>query len=70
LGFLELSQLGFYTRTSQANVARVITANYLCKFIFTAIINGIKISHKLEKESFRNLGMQWLIESTHSNQLS
>jgi transposase len=64
---IDLSKLGFTVRTLKKEGRPSYTTPIFLKIYLYGYLNGIRSSRKLEKECFRNIEMQWLLEDVRPN---
>lgn len=67
VSFVDLSKLGFEVKTLKKEGRPSYNAKVFLKAYLYGYLNGIRSSRKLEKESFRNIEMQWLLEDIRPN---
>lgn len=65
--FVDLSKLGFSVQTIKSEGRPSYNTKVFLKTYLYGYLNGIRSSRKLEKESFRNIEMQWLLEDIRPN---
>ncbi|WP_269236382.1 transposase [Flavobacterium flavigenum] len=65
--FIDLSKLGFSVQTIKREGRPSYNTTLFLKAYLYGYINGIRSSRKLERESFRNIEMQWLLEDIRPN---
>jgi len=65
--FVDLSKLGFSVQTIKSEGRPSYNTQVFLKIYLYGYLNGIRSSRKLEKESFRNIEVQWLIEGIRPN---
>jgi transposase len=64
---IDLSKLGFTVQTIKKEGRPSYQTQVFLKIYLYGYLNGIRSSRKLEKESFRNIEMQWLLEDIRPN---
>jgi transposase len=64
---LDVSRLGFTTKTIKSQGRPSYNSKLFLKIYLYGYLNGIRSSRKLEKECFRNIEMQWLLEDIRPN---
>jgi transposase len=62
-----LAKLGFAVQTLKSEGRPSYNSKVFLKIYLYGYLNGIRSSRKLEKECFRNLEMQWLLEDVRPN---
>jgi transposase len=67
VAFLDLVKLGFTVNSIKAEGRPSYNTKAFLKIYLYGYLNGIRSSRKLEKESFRNIEMQWLLEDIRPN---
>jgi transposase len=65
--YLNLSKLGFTTKTIKSQGRPSYDTQVFLKIYLYGYLNGLRSSRKLEKECFRNIEMQWLLEGIRPN---
>ncbi|WP_245181137.1 IS1182 family transposase [Flavobacterium sp. XN-5] len=65
--FIDLAKLGFAIQTIKSEGRPSHATKVFLKIYLYGYLNGIRSSRKLEKESFRNIEVQWLIEGIRPN---
>nr|WP_315197063.1 transposase [uncultured Flavobacterium sp.] len=65
--FVDLSKLSFSVQTLKKEGLPSYNSQVFLKIYLYGYLNGIRSSRKLEKECFRNLEMQWLLEGIRPN---
>lgn len=65
--FLDLSKLDFEVKTLKKEGRPSYDTKAFLKIYLYGYLNGIRSSRKLEKECFRNIEMQWLLEDIRPN---
>lgn len=65
--FLDLSKLGFSVQTLKKEGRPSYNSQVFLKVYLYGYLNGLRSSRKLEKECFRNIEMQWLLEGIRPN---
>lgn len=66
-GYVDLIKLGFRVRTPKVEGRPGYDAKVFLKIYLYGYLNGLRSSRKLEKECFRNIEMQWLLEDIRPN---
>jgi transposase len=64
---LDLHQLGFSTTVHKSEGRPPYAPSILLKLYLYGYLNKIRSSRKLEKESARNIELQWLLQQLHPN---
>lgn len=64
---IDLSKLGFTVRTLKKEGRPSYRTQIFLRIYLYGYLNGIRSSRKLEKECFRNIEMQWLLEDVRPN---
>lgn len=64
---IHLARIGFMERVLKTEGRPSYDTKVFLKIYLYGYLNGIRSSRKLEKECFRNLEMQWLLESIRPN---
>ena len=67
VSFVDLSKLGFEGKTLKKEGRPSYYNKLFLKTYLYGYLNGIRSSRKLEKECFRNIEMQWLLEDIRPN---
>ena len=67
VSFVDLSKLGFEVKTLKKEGRPSYYNKLFLKTYLYGYLNGIRSSRKLEKECFRNIEMQWLLEDIRPN---
>ncbi|MFH6999392.1 transposase [Flavobacterium sp. FlaQc-57] len=67
VSFLDLSKLGFSAQTLNKEGRPSYNSPLFIKIYLYGYLNGLRSSRKLEKECYRNIEMQWLLENIHPN---
>ena len=67
VSFVDLSKLGFSVQTLQKEGRPSYNSRVFLKIYLYGYLGGIRSSRKLEKECFRNIEMQWLLEDIRPN---
>ena len=67
VSFVDLSKLGFEVKTLKKEGRPSYNSQVFLKIYLYGYLNGIRSSRKLEKECFRNIEMQWLLEDIRPN---
>lgn len=67
VSFVELSKLGFSVQTLKKEGRPSYNSQVFLKIYLYGYLNGLRSSRKLEKECFRNIEMQWLLEDIRPN---
>ena len=67
VAFLELEKLGFTTYSIKSEGRPSYNAKIFLKIYLYGYLHGLRSSRKLEKECFRNIEMQWLLEDIRPN---
>ena len=65
--FVDLVKLGFAVQTIKSEGRPSYNTKVFLKIYLYGYLNGIRSSRILEKESFRNIEMQWLLEDIRPN---
>jgi transposase len=65
--FVDLVKLGFTVQTIKSEGRPSYNTNVFLKIYLYGYLGGIRSSRKLEKECFRNIEMQWLLEDIRPN---
>ena len=65
--FVDISKLGFSVQTIKSEGRPSYNTKVFLKTYLYGYLNGIRSSRKLEKECFRNIEMQWLLEDIRPN---
>jgi transposase len=65
--YLDFSKLGFTTKTIKSQGRPSYNTKVFLKIYLYGYLNGIRSSRILEKESFRNIEMKWLLEDIRPN---
>jgi transposase len=65
--FVDLSKLGFSVQTLKGEGRPSYHSQMFLKIYLYGYLNGLRSSRKLEKECFRNIEMQWLLEDIRPN---
>ncbi|WP_269222054.1 IS1182 family transposase [Flavobacterium sp. IMCC34518] len=65
--FVDLAKLGFAIQTIKGEGRPSYDSKMFLKIYLYGYLNGLRSSRKLEKECFRNIEMQWLLESIVPN---
>ncbi len=64
---INLEKIGFTSRVLKTEGRPSFDTKVFLKIYLYGYLNGIRSSRKLEKECFRNLEMQWLLEAVRPN---
>lgn len=67
VSFLDLSKLGFSVQTLNKEGRPSYNSPVFIKIYLYGYLNGLRSSRKLEKECYRNIEMQWLLEDIRPN---
>lgn len=67
VSFVELCKLGFSVQTLKKEGRPSYNSQVFLKIYLYGYLNGLRSSRKLEKECFRNIEMQWLLEDIRPN---
>jgi transposase len=67
VGYIDLKKVGFELRVLKTEGRPSFDTKVFLKIYLYGYLNGIRSSRKLEKECFRNLEMQWLLEAIRPN---
>jgi transposase len=67
VSFVDLSKLDFSVKTPKSEGRPSYNSKVFLKIYLYGYLNGIRSSRKLEKECFRNIEMQWLVEDIRPN---
>jgi transposase len=67
VAFLDLVKLGFTVNSIKAEGRPSYNTKAFLKIYLYGYLNGLRSSRKLEKECFRNIEMQWLLEDIRPN---
>src|SRR6187402_756849 len=67
VSFIDLSKLGFAVQTLKKEGRPSYNSQVFLKIYLYGYLAGIRSSRKLEKECFRNIEMQWLLEDIRPN---
>jgi transposase len=67
VSFLDLSKLGFSVQTLNKEGRPSYNSTVFIKIYLYGYLNGLRSSRKLEKECYRNIEMQWLLEDIRPN---
>ncbi|OOV19239.1 IS1182 family transposase [Flavobacterium sp. LM4] len=65
--FLDLEKLGFTVTSIKSEGRPSYNIKVFLKIYLYGYLNGLRSSRKLEKECFRNIEMQWLLEDIRPN---
>jgi transposase len=65
--FLDLEKLGFAVTSIKSEGRPSYNIKVFLKIYLYGYLNGLRSSRKLEKECFRNIEMQWLLEDMRPN---
>jgi transposase len=65
--FVDLAKLGFEVKTLKKEGRPSYNSQVFLKIYLYGYLNGLRSSRILEKETFRNLEMQWLLEAIRPN---
>ena len=65
--YLDFTKLGFATKTIKSQGRPSYNTKVFLKIYLYGYLNGIRSSRILEKESFRNIEMKWLLEDIRPN---
>jgi transposase len=65
--FIDLAKLGFAIQTLKKEGRPSYNSQVFLKIYLYGYLNGLRSSRKLEKECFRNIEMQWLLEDIRPN---
>ncbi|OOV19234.1 IS1182 family transposase [Flavobacterium sp. LM4] len=65
--FLDLEKLGFAVTSIKSEGRPSYNIKVFLKIYLYGYLNGLRSSRKLEKECFRNIEMQWLLEDIRPN---
>jgi transposase len=65
--FIDLAKLGFAVQTLKKEGRPSYSSQVFLKIYLYGYLNGLRSSRRLEKECFRNIEMQWLLEDIHPN---
>ncbi|WP_223256138.1 IS1182 family transposase [Flavobacterium laiguense] len=64
---VSLAKLGFAVQTLKSEGRPSYNSKVFLKIYLYGYLNGIRSSRKLERETFRNIEMQWLVEGIRPN---
>mgnify|MGYP003403303200 FL=1 len=67
VNIIDLSKLGFELRTLKSEGRPSYKSQVFLKLYLYGYLGGIRSSRKLEKECFKNIEMQWLLEAVRPN---
>jgi transposase len=67
VSFVDLSKLGFSVQSLKTEGRPSYNSKVFLKIYLYGYLNAIRSSRKLEKECFRNIEMQWLVEDIRPN---
>ena len=67
VSFVDLSKLGFEVKSLKKEGRPSYNSQVFLKIYLYGYLNGLRSSRKLEKECFRNIEMQWLLEGMRPN---
>ncbi|MEO8253316.1 MAG: transposase [Flavobacterium sp.] len=67
VSFLDLSKLGFSVQTLNKEGRPGYNSPVFIKIYLYGYLNGLRSSRKLEKECYRNIEVQWLLEDIRPN---
>jgi transposase len=67
VSFVDLSKLGFLVQTLKKEGRPSYNSELFLKIYLYGYLNGLRSSRKLEKECFRNIEIQWLLEDIRPN---
>ena len=67
VAFLDLKKLGFAVTSIKSEGRPSYNIKVFLKIYLYGYLNGLRSSRKLEKECFRNIEMQWLLEDIRPN---
>lgn len=67
VGHIDLCKLGFAIKTLKAEGRPSFNSEVFLKMYLYGYLNGIRSGRDLEKECFRNIEMQWLLEDIRPN---
>lgn len=67
VSFVDLFKLGFSVQTLKSEGRPSYHSQVFLKIYLYGYLNGLRSSRKLEKECFRNIEMQWLLEDIRPN---
>ena len=67
VSILDLSKLGFIVQTLKKEGRPSYNSQVFLKIYLYGYLNSLRSSRKLEKECFRNIEMQWLLEDVRPN---
>jgi transposase len=67
VSFVDLPKLGFELKTLKKEGRPSYNIKTFLKIYLYGYLNGIRSSRKLEKECYRNIEMQWLLEDIRPN---
>src|SRR6187402_3604173 len=67
VSFVDLAKLGFSVQTIKSEGRPSYNTRIFLKIYLYGYLAGIRSSRKLEKECFRNIEMQWLLENIRPN---
>ncbi|MDY0989379.1 transposase [Flavobacterium sp. CFBP9031] len=67
VSFVDLPKLGFEVKTLKEEGRPSYNIKTFLKIYLYGYLNGIRSSRKLEKECYRNIEMQWLLEDIRPN---
>jgi transposase len=65
--FVDLAKLGFEVKTLKKEGRPSYNSQVFLKIYLYGYLNGLRSSRILEKETFRNIEMQWLLEAIRPN---
>jgi transposase len=65
--FVDLAKVGFAVQTIKKEGRPSYNSQVFLKVYLYGYLNGLRSSRKLEKECFRNIEMQWLLEDIRPN---
>jgi len=67
VSFVDLAKLGFSVQTIKSEGRPSYNTRIFLKIYLYGYLNGLRSSRRLEKECFRNIEMQWLLEDIRPN---
>ena len=65
--FVDLAKLGFEVKTLKKEGRPSYNSQVFLKIYLYGYLNGLRSSRILERETFRNIEMQWLLEAIRPN---
>ena len=67
VGFIDLKKVGFEPKTPKKEGRPSFQAEVFLKLYLYGYLNGVRSSRRLEKDCFRNIEVQWLLEDMRPN---